>query len=393
MKITRLKTFIVNASRTNFVFVKLYTDEGIDGIGEGTVEWKTKTVIAAIEEQERFLVGKDPFQVEYLAEMMHRNSYWRTGAIFRTAVGAIEAALLDIKGKALGVPVYELLGGKQRDRLKSYANHWFFGAVEPEDYAQRAKAAVALGYKALKWDPFEDVYLEMDRSQRNRTIAIVEAVRDAVGTGIDLMLDVHGRLNVPTAIAMTRALERYDLTWIEEPTPPESIDALAEVRAASPVAIAAGERLFEPERFLELINKRAADILQPDVSHVGGLLETKKVAGLAHIRLLPVAPHNPVGPVMNAMTIHAAAAIPNFKVLETVAVDVPWRREVVRETLTLDEGDIIVPTAPGLGIELNEEACTNFPYEPYDLPIFTGAMNTAGVAQGVPTTDTSATGH
>ena len=272
MKITGQKIFVVNAQRTNFVFLKLYTDDGIDGVGEATLEWKTEAVVGALKDVERALVGRPAFQTEHLIEMLHRDSYWRTGAVFRSALGAVEAALLDIKGKALGVPVYELLGGKQRDRVKCYANHWFYGAATPAQYHERAKWAVAMGYRALKWDPFEATYLEMDRPQRRRTIAIVEAVRDAVGPDVDLMLDVHGRLNVPTAIAMTRELARFDLAWIEEPTPPESIDALAEVRARSPVPIAAGERIFEPERFLEVITKQAADILQPDVCHLGGML-------------------------------------------------------------------------------------------------------------------------
>ncbi len=387
MKIERLKVFVANASRTNFVFLKLYTDRGVDGVGEATLEWRTKTVVAALEELERFLVGKDPFATEYLIETMHRDSYWRTGAVFRSALGAVEAALLDIKGKALGVPVYELLGGRQRDRLRCYANHWFFGARTPQDYAQKAKRAVALGYRALKWDPFETAHLEMDRGQRRRTIEIVEAVRAAVGPDIDLMLDVHGRLNVPTAIAMAHALAPFDLAWIEEPVPPESIDALADVRAHSPVPIAAGERYFEPERFAELIAKRAADILQPDVCHLGGMLETKKVAGMAHARFLPLAPHNPTGPVMNAMTVHLAAAIPNFSIFETVSIDVPWRSELVRETLRFENGDLLVPEVPGLGVELDEAACGKHPYAPYDVPLFDGTMNVAGVVDGRPITE------
>ena len=246
MKIVSQKVFVANVSRTNFVFVKLYTDDGIDGVGEATLEWKTQTVVSALEELERVLVGRDPFETDAIVERLHRDSYWRTGAVFRTALGAIEAALLDIKGKALGVPVYELLGGKYRDRIACYANHWFFGAVTPEQYAEKARKAVAMGYRALKWDPFDVADLEMDRKQRRQTIEIVEAVRDAVGPDVNLMLDVHGRLNVPTAIAMCKALEPFDLSWIEEPTPPENIDALADVRAHSPIPIAAGERWFEP---------------------------------------------------------------------------------------------------------------------------------------------------
>lgn len=382
MKITGQKVFVANAQRTNFVFLKIYTDDGIDGVGEATLEWKTETVVAALNDLARVLVGRDPFQTEHTIEMLHRDSYWRTGAVFRSALGAVEAALLDIKGKALGVPVYELLGGKQRDRVKCYANHWFFGAQTPAEFHDKAKRAVAMGYKALKWDPFEASYLEMDRAQRRRTIENVEAVRAAVGPDVDLMLDVHGRLNVPTSIAIARELARFDLAWIEEPTPPESLDALAEVRAKSAVPIAAGERLFEPERFLELINKRAADILQPDVCHLGGMLETKKVAGLAHMRFLPVAPHNPTGPVMNAMTLHLAAAIPNFMIFETVSLDVPWRKELVRENLEFRDGDIMVPTTPGLGVELIEEACAKHPYQPYNVPIFDGSIHLAGIPDG-----------
>lgn len=385
MKITGLKTFIANVQRTNFVFVKLYTDDGIDGVGEATLEWKTLTVVAALEELERVLVGRDPFASDALIEQLHRDSYWRTGAVFRTALGAIDAALLDIKGKALGVPVFELLGGKYRDRVECYANHWFFGAATPDEYAERARSAVALGYRALKWDPFDVADLEMSRAQRRQTIDIVAAVRDAVGPDINLMLDVHGRLNIPTAIAMCRELAPFDLTWIEEPTPPESIDALAEVRRNSPVPIAAGERFFEPGRFLEALQKNAVDVLQPDVSHAGGLGETKRVAHMAHAHLVPVAPHNPVGPVMNAMTLHTSVAIPNFLIFETVSVDVPWRKELVHETLVFKDGALLAPTAPGLGVELIEEACVHFPYEATNLPLFDGTMNTGGISSGAAT--------
>ena len=153
MRVTGHKVFVANASRTNFVFVKLNTDEGIDGVGEATLEWQTKTIVGALEDLERSIVGKDPFEVERIVETMHRDSYWRTGAVFRSALGAIEAALLDIKGKALGVPVYELLGGKQRDRLKCYANHWFHGAVTPDDYAAKARAAVKMGFSRAEVGP------------------------------------------------------------------------------------------------------------------------------------------------------------------------------------------------------------------------------------------------
>jgi galactonate dehydratase len=370
MKITGYKTFLVDAHRTNFIFVKLQTDGGYEGLGEATAEWNEKAIVAALEELGEFLIGKDPFQTDYLVQTMHRNSYWRTGVILRSALSGMEAALLDIKGKALGVPVYELLGGKHRDVVACYGNGWFSGAKTAEDYGRKAAEAVAMGFKALKWDPFGAAYLEMDRAARHRTIEIVEAVRNAVGPGIDLMIEVHGRLNVPTAIAMARALAKFDPRWFEEPVPPESIDALADVRANSPIPIATGERYFEPERFMELIHKRAVDILQPDVGHVGGMLEAQKIAAMGHARFLPVAPHNPTGPVMNAMTMQLAATIPNFCILETIAVDVPWRKEIVREALTFTNSEIRIPDVPGLGLELNEEACARHPYKRHPIQQF-----------------------
>jgi galactonate dehydratase len=374
MKITGFKTFLVDAHRANYIFFKLYTDSGLDGLGEATVEWNEKAIVAALEELGEFLIGKDPFATDYLIQTMHRNSYWRTGVVLRSALSGAEAALLDIKGKALGVPVYELLGGKHRDTVACYGNGWFSGAKTAADFAQKATEAVKMGFRGLKWDPFGSAYLEMDRPSRNRTIEIVEAVRAAVGPDIDLMIEVHGRLNVPTAIAMARALARFDPRWFEEPVPPESIDALADVRANSPIPIAAGERYFEPERFMELIYKKAVDILQPDVGHVGGMLEAQKIAAMGHARFLPVAPHNPTGPVVNAMTLQFAATIPNFCILETISVDVPWRKEIVRETLTFTNGEITIPNVPGLGLELNEEACLRHPYRRHPNRHFDGNL-------------------
>ncbi len=362
MKITGYKTFLVDAHRANYIFVKLQTDAGVEGLGEATVEWNEKAVVAALEELGEFLIGKDPFATDHLISLMHRNSYWRTGVVLRSALSGMEAALLDIKGKALGVPVYELLGGKHRDTVSCYGNGWFAGATTAAEFAQKAAEAVKMGFKALKWDPFGAAYLEMDKPSRNRTIEIVEAVRAAVGPDIDLMIEVHGRLNVPTAIAMARALAKFEPRWFEEPVPPESIDALADVRASSPIPIASGERYFEPERFMELIYKRAVDILQPDVGHVGGMLEAQKIAAMGHARFLPVAPHNPTGPVVNAMTLQFAATIPNFCILETIAVDVPWRKEIVRESLVFSNSEIKIPDLPGLGLELDEKACARHPY-------------------------------
>jgi galactonate dehydratase len=374
MKITEVKTFVVDAFRANYVFVKVYTDDGITGVGEATVEGSELTVAACVQEFARYLNGKDPFQIEHHIETMNRDWYWRTGVIHRSALSSLEAAMLDIKGKALGVPVYDLLGGRHRDRVPCYANAWFTGARSPDEFAVKAEAAVAMGFKALKWDPFGSAYLRMTRAERVRAIAVVAAVRDAVGPEIELLIEGHGRLNVPTAIGVGQELAEFRPYWFEEPIPPESIAALAEVRAGCGIAIASGERYYEPERFRELIDANAVDFVQPDICHVGGMMETKKIAGLAHMRYLPIAPHNPMGPVGNAMTLHLAAAIPNFEMLETMATDVPRRMEVANEDLVLIDGEMLVSDAPGLGIDIDEEACAKYPHRPYPLRHYVGTL-------------------
>ncbi len=384
MKITSIKTFVVDAFRANYVFVKVFTDEGLTGVGEGTVEMRELTVASAINELERYLVGKDPFQTDLHLEMMSRDSYWRTGVFIRSALSAVDAALLDIKGKALGVPVYELLGGKQRDSVPCYANAWFSGARTPEEFAAKAKLAVKAGFKALKWDPFGSAYLNQSREERNLAMDIVAAVREAVGRNVDLMIEGHGRFNVPTSIAIAKDLVPFDPFWFEEPVPPESIDALAAVRRKSPVAIASGERYYEPVRFFELIEKEAADYLQPDISHVGGISEAKRIAGIAHARYLPIAPHNPLGPIANAMTLQIAASIPNFAVLETMMNDVAWRGEVVSENVNFKNGNMIIPTAPGLGVDINEEACLEHAYVAHDLRHYKGTLTDIRPADATP---------
>lgn len=374
MKISRLKTFVVDAFRANYVFVSIETDSGLKGVGEGTLEMKEPVVAAAIERLGGYLIGQDPFRIEHHVAIMHRDSYWRTGPVLRSAVAAVEAAMYDIKGKALGVPVYELLGGAHRSEIRCYANGWFTGARTAEDFAAAAVRAAAAGFNGLKWDPFGAHFLTMSRAERHACIGIVEAVRAAVGEGIDLMIEGHGRFDVPTAIAVARDLAPFEPTWFEEPVPPESIAALADVRAASPVPIATGERYYDPATFAEIVARRAADYLQPDISHVGGLAEAKKIAAIAGASYLPVCPHNPIGPVANAMTLHLAAAAENVSWLETMASDVPWRGEVVRETVRLSAGKMSIPAAPGLGVELDEAACARHPYVARDLRHYQGTL-------------------
>ncbi len=374
LKIRDIETFVVDCYRTNWVFVKVTTDQGLYGIGEGTLESREVTVVRAIEELARVLVGKDPFAIEGLQLQMQRDSYWRFGCVLSTAISAVEIALWDIKGKALGVPVYELLGGKVRDRIPIYANSWFAGARSAEEFADKARATVAQGFRGLKWDPFGQAYLTLTTADINRVCANVAAVREAVGPDVDLMIEGHGRLDVMSAIQAGRELAQFRPRWFEEPILPDRASTLAQVRRSVPVPIAAGERTYSRFDCADLLDSQSVDVLQPDVCHIGGLLEMKRVAALADAAHIPVAPHNPYGPVCQAATMHFAASTHNFIVLETFVIDVPWRSEISTESYVFEDGCFVVPSTPGLGLDLCEEAFGRHPYTPHDLRHYTGKL-------------------
>lgn len=374
MKITGLKTYVVHCYRTNWVFLKISTDEGISGVGEATLEMKEKAVEAAVLELEDYLVGKDPRQIERHFHVIYRDSYWRTGPVLMSALSAVEMALWDISAKQLGVPVHRLLGGKCNDRVMAYANAWFAGATTPEAFAASARAAAARGFQALKWDPFGKAYMNISTSALDGALAVVGAVRDAVGNAVELLIEGHGRFNVPAALTIARELAPFRPLLFEEPVPPDNLDALAEVRAKSLIRIAAGERLYHRCQFRELFEKRAADVIQPDVSHAGGLGECKKIAAMAEAYHLPFAPHNPSGPVANAATLQLAACTPNFYLLETMATDIPWRKDLTTESLVFKDGCFEIPDRPGLGLELNEEAFADHPYQPRPLRHYRGDL-------------------
>ena len=374
MKVTDIKTFAVDCFRTNWVFVKVYTDEGINGVGEATLEYKEKALIGAVEHIRDYLVGKDPRQIERHWHDIYRDAYWRGGAVLMSALSAVEMALWDILGKSLGVPVYQLLGGRANDKVRIYVNGWFSGAKKPEEFATCAKAAMERGVTALKWDPFGKAYLTLSGAELDNALACVAAVRDAVGNRVDLLIEGHGRFDVPTGIRIAKELEQFRPMWFEEPVPPDNLEALKAVRDKSPVPISAGERLYTLKSYKDLFEMRAADYIQPDISHAGGIMELKKIAAVADTYYIPFAPHNPSGPVANAATLQLAACCPNFNILEIMYSDVTWRAEVTDESLEYADGYITVPAKPGLGIELNEEACLAHPYQPHTLRHYTGAL-------------------
>ncbi len=373
MKITAIKTVVVNAEMRNWVFVKVETDQqGLYGWGEASLEWKTRAVCGAVEDFAPMLLGEDPTRIEFLYQKMYRQSFWRMGVIGMSAISGIEQALWDIRGKVLNQPVYNLLGGMVRDRVRMYT-HLGGGdmkavyetqqTADPQLFVDRALEVVERGYNAVK------VLITPPTETLNSIAAykyaekMLEAMRLAVGDNVDIMIDCHGRHALANAIEFCRILAPYRPYFIEEPVPPENVEVMAEVRRASSVPIATGERLITRFQFRELFEKQACNIIQPDLCHCGGLWEAKKIAAMAETYYMGVAPHNPLGPVANAAALHFALSTPNFLIQEDMLSDVPWRWEVVQHSLKTENGCWLPTSAPGLGIEVNETAAAKHPFK------------------------------
>ena len=323
MKITDVKTYMVGAIRRNWVFIEIETDSGIVGVGEATLEGFAKTMVSAVEDFKRMLIGLNPLEIEKIWEDLYRRKFWRGNLLILTALSGIEMALWDIKGKEAGKPVYDLLGGPTYDKIKAYGNYWFLGADGKfsntvEHYAESAAKAVENGWQALKWSPFGKPAHNVTHEEEDITIECVKRVREAVGENVDLLVDAHGRFNLPTAIRIAQRLEPYKPFFFEEPLPPENMDSLRELKLSTKTPIATGERLVTRYQFLELLNKYAVNYIQPDIAHCGGIAEMKKIANLAEAFYIPVVPHNPLGPVATAASIHLAASITNFEILEYI---------------------------------------------------------------------------
>lgn len=362
MKITTLETFPVHVDGRNLVFVKINTDEGISGIGEAYSVGPDLATVETIRYFAEWLAGADPMNVEHLWALLYNQSRFPGGSIVNSAISGIEHALWDIKGKALGVPVYQLLGGRCRDRIRVYHG---CGGATPSELAENAAELIGLGgYTAVKIGPLAPGFGTMTWAATLRAAANrLAAVREAVGEDIDIGVDPHATIFEPVrAIEMARVIEPFRPYFIEEPLRPENIDGLAKMAAQVTIPIATGECLYTKYEFRELLVKQAADIIQPDICVAGGILELKKIAAMAEAFFVPVAPHNPMGPVATAVNVQFAASTPNFLILEYIADDRPSRRDLVKEPITLKDGYLELPTAPGLGIELNEDAFPHYPY-------------------------------
>ncbi len=385
MRIVDLKTFVVGNPPPHqggryFIFLKLTTDEGITGLGEAYVAtFGPQTVVAMIEDVfKRHVEGRDPHRIEEMWRRVYGSGYsLRPDISLIGVLSALEMACWDLVGKAADKPIYELLGGRVHEGLRSYtylyppdgsANQKDAPVYhDPDAAAEAAVGAVAQGFTAVKFDPagpytVYDGHMP-DLESLSRSAAFCKAIREAVGDKADLLFGTHGQFTAAGAIRMARRLEAYDPLWFEEPTPPDLPEEMAKVARATSIPIATGERLASKYEFAKVIESGAAAILQMNLGRVGGLLEAKKIAGMAEAHYVQLAPHLYCGPIVGAANIQLAACSPNFLILESIGTWGGFHGELLKTPIRWEDGYVIPPSAPGLGIELNEEVALAHPYE------------------------------
>lgn len=379
MKITSIETSVCHARMRNWVFVKVVTDQpGLIGWGEATLEWHTRSIVAAVEDLAELIVGEDPRRIEHLWQMMWRQHFWHGNGIVRsTAIAGIDIALWDILGKTHGVPCHQLWGGPVRDFIRLYC-HLGGGNLEsfyetPVDnakqFADLAQQAVAEGFTAFKSMAVPPTMPIEGLKPVKAAQTCVAAMRDAVGDDIDIMVDCHARPSPAMGLKFANALDQYGLYFLEEPCWPESIEGLATINAAVTTPIANGERLTHLAAFRELFAAKACDVCQLDLTHCGGFTEARRIAALADAYRIALAPHNPQGPVSTAASLEFGFSQPSYIICESVHEDVPWRNDIVTEGYELDTTTRTVKPnqKPGLGIEINEEAVKKHPFQ-QELP-------------------------
>ncbi len=360
MKISKVTPMVLGTEWRNLTIVKVETDEGLVGVGECRALNRTDGVLGYLSEAApRYILGEDPFNVEALVARMFREDFGRAGEITQTVTALLEVACWDIIGKALNQPVYKLLGGAVRHQIKGYANGWYTGERTPEEFHAAAKRVLDKGYQALKFDPFGAGFYEMERPEKNYVISLVEAVRDAVGPDVEILIEMHGRFNPVTAVEFARELARFKPSWLEEPVPPENIAAqkkAADAIAPLGIPVATGERLHTMYEYRELFELQACDIIQPDITHFGGILNTKKLAAWAEAYYMLIAPHNVGGPISTAAALHLAACTPNFKIQEHFNdFAEAYVKEAAPGNPEIEDGYFALPSGPGLGVTLDED--------------------------------------
>ena len=379
IRITDIKTFLVGTTRAgesgsgtgniprgrNWVYVKVETDQGIAGIGEAYSVGPDEATVKVIEDYKLWLVGQDPRNIQFLWDLMYNTTRFPGGSVVNAAISGIEHALWDIAGKAAGLPVWALLGGRVRNKVRAYQS---IGGASPEEAAENALRLIAdHGYTAVKMSPHNP---GDNRMPYNRVTRIagerVKAVRDAVGPDVDIAVDIHARyFEVQRAVRAAKQIEPYDPFWLEEPIRPENPEAMKKLADHVDIPLASGECNFTKYEFRDIVNLQAVDIVQPDICICGGMLEMKKIAAMAEAQYMMVAPHNPMSPLAAAVNVHFAASTPNFLVLEYKAPGSGAYKDVLQEPLMVREGYLDIPSKPGWGVELNEEAFRHYPPRPW----------------------------
>ena len=367
MKIEAIKPFLVDSgSSKHWLFVKIETNEGTYGWGEAYTQLdRDRAIEVHIEELSRYLIDRSPFDIKQFLFSAYTDFAGKRGSMeFFCAVSGIEQALWDVVGKATGQPVYNLLGGRIQPRLRVYANGWG-GAQAPEVIAERAKAVVARGFTALKFDPFPGPWRAfIDRRQEDEAVERVRAVREAVGPDVDILVEVHRRLAPMHAVRVAQAMEPYAPFWFEEPVSARDLNALAEVRQQISLPVVTGEELYTKTEFRDVFQKRAADILNPDVCNCGGILELREIGAMAEAYHVAMAPHNYNSTTIGlAATLHASAGMPNFLITEYFVNFEDAGREIAHSTFQVEDSFITLPDTPGLGIDLDEVSLRKRPYQ------------------------------
>ena len=385
LTISDVRTTVVGTPWRELVFVELVTAEGLVGVGEVRMVNRTDTLIACVHElAPRHVIGSDPFDVELLAWKIQRSDYSRPGEITQSALAAFDIACWDLKGQALGVPVWKLLGGRFRDRVKAYANGWYQAARDPDAIARLARGVVDRGYRALKLDPFGAASAEMSPADERRALEIVRAVREEVGGDVQILVEMHGRFTPATAVRIAAGLEPFAPEWIEEPVPPENPEAMKRVRAGTRLPIATGERAHVMEDIRPFIEQSLVDVVQVDLTHFGGFLPMKRLAGWADAYSLLMAPHNVCGPVGTMANLHLAIATSNYKILEHFNDFADsWVHALVdRPPVVEQDGCFALPDRPGLGLSLRHDVCAAHPRTGGQIRLFEEGWEQRGFGAG-----------
>ena len=374
MKITGIKTNIFSSrhsnAKRNWLIVRIQTDEGIEGIGESSMLSSDPIVESLIQEwSENYLVGKDPLAGQVHWTRLHQDNLGRGGRLYSTVLSGIDIALWDLRGKILGVPVYQLLGGPFRNKLRVYANGWYTNPASPELIAEEAKKVVEMGYTAMKFDPFGKIaYTTISPEEAQLSVDRVAAVREAVGPNVDILIEVHARFNVYTAVGLAKRMEQYRPFWYEEPVSQENTNEMRQVRDRINIPVATGERLYLKFPFFDLVKNEAVDILQPDICNAGGITELHKIGSMAEAQHVMMAPHNTNSAVGTVASFHLDTAMPNFLIQEYHAEFYePHYFQVVQGLPRQKDGYVNLPEGPGLGISLDDELLDKHPYLPLGM--------------------------